>query len=65
MLEFVFIFQIEAPTPDLLPVQGLHQTLLLLRDVLESHDTTLVPVVDKKENFAKVLTVACSQGGGL
>lgn len=51
----VFFYQIETPGLELKPVQGFHQVLLLLRDVLESHDSTLVPVTDKKDNFAKVL----------
>lgn len=43
------------PDTDLLPVQGVHQILLMLRDVLESHDAALVTVTDKKENFTKVI----------
>jgi hypothetical protein len=52
-----WLLQIVPPDPDLLPVQGEHQILLMLRDVLESHDAALVAVTDKKENFTKVRIV--------
>ncbi|KHN84181.1 Conserved oligomeric Golgi complex subunit 6 [Toxocara canis] len=42
-----------TPDYDLLPVQAVHQILLLLRDVLESHDGAVAAVADKKENFLK------------
>ncbi|VDK52718.1 unnamed protein product [Anisakis simplex] len=43
-----------TPDYDLLPVQAVHQILLLLRDVLESHDGAVAAVADKKENFFKI-----------
>lgn len=43
-----------TPDYDLLPVQAVHQVLLLLREVLESHDGAVAAVADKKENFLKV-----------
>lgn len=47
----------EAPSSDLAPVQGVHQVLLLLREVLEAHDAVLFPALDKKESFNKVFDI--------
>uniref|UniRef100_A0A915AZF6 Conserved oligomeric Golgi complex subunit 6 n=4 Tax=Parascaris univalens TaxID=6257 RepID=A0A915AZF6_PARUN len=46
--------RMSTPDYDLLPVQAVHQVLLLLRDVLESHDGAVAAVADKKENFSKI-----------
>ncbi|VDK76245.1 unnamed protein product [Litomosoides sigmodontis] len=45
-----------TPDYDLLPISTVHQVLMLLKDVLESHDGTVAAVVDKKENFEKIFT---------
>ncbi|TKR72606.1 hypothetical protein L596_020025 [Steinernema carpocapsae] len=44
------------PDYDLLPVNVVNQVLLLLRDVLESHDEAVAAVTEKKENFLKIFT---------
>ncbi|KAK0400775.1 hypothetical protein QR680_015445 [Steinernema hermaphroditum] len=44
------------PDYDLLPVNVVNQVLLLLRDVLESHDEAVAAVTEKKENFIKIFT---------
>lgn len=49
-----FFFQMTTPDYDLLPVPAVHQVLMLLKEVLESHDGALTAVADKKENFEKV-----------
>ncbi|CAG9532892.1 unnamed protein product, partial [Cercopithifilaria johnstoni] len=43
-----------TPDYDLLPVSGVHQVLMLLKDVLESHDGAVAAVAEKKENFEKI-----------
>ncbi|EJD74707.1 hypothetical protein LOAG_18017 [Loa loa] len=48
--------KIGTPDYDLLPVSAVHQILVLLKDVLESHDGAVVAVADKKENFEKIFT---------
>uniref|UniRef100_A0A158Q7F7 Conserved oligomeric Golgi complex subunit 6 n=1 Tax=Elaeophora elaphi TaxID=1147741 RepID=A0A158Q7F7_9BILA len=45
-----------TPDYDLLPVSAVHQVLMLLKDVLESHDAAVTAVADKKENFEKIFT---------
>lgn len=47
-----------VPDYDLMPVNAIHQALLLLRDVLESQgaDTAASAVVDKKELYAKIFS---------
>uniref|UniRef100_A0AAF5Q2E1 Conserved oligomeric Golgi complex subunit 6 n=1 Tax=Wuchereria bancrofti TaxID=6293 RepID=A0AAF5Q2E1_WUCBA len=45
-----------TPDYDLLPVFAVHQVLVLLKDVLESHDGGVAAVADKKENFEKIFT---------
>ncbi|KAM3728990.1 Conserved oligomeric Golgi complex subunit [Dirofilaria immitis] len=49
--------KIETDTPDydLLPVPAVHQVLVLLKEVLESHDGAVVAVAEKK-NFEKIFT---------
>ncbi|VDN52166.1 unnamed protein product [Dracunculus medinensis] len=49
-----FLSKINTPDYDLLPVHAAHQVLMLLKDVLESHDSVVAVVVDKKENFEKI-----------
>ena len=44
-----------APDYDLLPVQAVHQVLMLLRDVLESRDAVMSGRSNAKEEFNKVL----------
>uniref|UniRef100_A0A183H966 Conserved oligomeric Golgi complex subunit 6 n=1 Tax=Onchocerca flexuosa TaxID=387005 RepID=A0A183H966_9BILA len=48
--------EIDTPDYDLLPVSAFHQILILLKDVLESHDGAVAIVTDKKENFEKIFT---------
>ncbi|VDK82858.1 unnamed protein product [Onchocerca ochengi] len=48
--------KIDTPDYDLLPVSAFHQILMLLKDVLESHDGAMAAVTDKKENFEKIFT---------
>lgn len=43
-----------APDYDLLPVQAVHQVLLLLRDVLETHDGAMSSRANAKDEFEKV-----------
>lgn len=43
-----------TPDYDLLPTSTVHQVLMLLKDVLESHDGAVAAMADKKENFEKV-----------
>lgn len=49
-----FLFKMGTPDYDLLPVSAVHQVLMLLKDVLESHDGVVTAMADKKENFEKV-----------
>ncbi|VDN02965.1 unnamed protein product [Thelazia callipaeda] len=46
-----------TPDYDLLPVSVVHQVLLLLKEVLESHDGAVANVADKKENFEKIFSI--------
>lgn len=52
----------ENPDYNLLPVNAIHQSLLLLRDILESHnDNAFSTVLDRKEMHAQVIIIVCSQ----
>lgn len=44
----------ELPPPDLGPTTSLTQTLALLREVLASHDSSVVPVGARQADFAQV-----------
>ncbi|XP_077987894.1 conserved oligomeric Golgi complex subunit 6-like [Glandiceps talaboti] len=48
--------KVELPPADLGPTQSLNQTLSLLREVLASHDSSVVPLDARQEDFAKVLS---------
>ncbi|MBN3302710.1 COG6 protein, partial [Amia calva] len=50
-----FLLQIELPPPDLGPTGALTQTLSLLREVLASHDSSVVPLDARQADFAQVL----------
>ncbi|KAI6209571.1 Conserved oligomeric Golgi complex subunit 6 [Aphelenchoides besseyi] len=46
-----------TPDYDLMPVHAIHQTLLLLRDILESqNDFAFTAVLDKKEMYTKIFS---------
>ncbi|MGH0159715.1 UNVERIFIED_CONTAM: hypothetical protein FKN15_058372 [Acipenser sinensis] len=47
---------IELPPPDLGPTSSLNQTLSLLREVLASHDSSVVPLDARQADFAQVLS---------
>lgn len=58
---FVFLFlflrvyiQVELPPPDLGPTASLTQTLSLLREVLASHDSSVLPLDARQADFAQV-----------
>ncbi|XP_051934424.1 conserved oligomeric Golgi complex subunit 6 [Hippocampus zosterae] len=48
--------KVELPPPDLGPTTSLTQTLALLREVLASHDSSVVPVGARQADFAQVLS---------
>ncbi|XP_049582311.1 conserved oligomeric Golgi complex subunit 6 [Syngnathus scovelli] len=48
--------KVELPPPDLGPTASLTQTLALLREVLASHDSSVVPVGARQADFAQVLS---------
>ncbi|MGH0124602.1 UNVERIFIED_CONTAM: hypothetical protein FKN15_056808 [Acipenser sinensis] len=48
--------KIELPPPDLGPTSSLNQTLSLLREVLASHDSSVVPLDARQADFAQVLS---------
>uniref|UniRef100_A0A8C4RY16 Component of oligomeric golgi complex 6 n=1 Tax=Erpetoichthys calabaricus TaxID=27687 RepID=A0A8C4RY16_ERPCA len=48
--------KIELPPPDLGPTCSLNQTLSLLREVLASHDSSVVPLDARQADFAQVLS---------
>ncbi|XP_061684304.1 conserved oligomeric Golgi complex subunit 6 [Syngnathoides biaculeatus] len=48
--------KVELPPPDLGPTTSLTQTLSLLREVLASHDSSVVPVGARQADFAQVLS---------
>lgn len=50
----LFGHQVELPPPDLGPTGSLNQTLSLLREVLASHDSSVVPLDARQADFAQV-----------
>ncbi|XP_077168698.1 conserved oligomeric Golgi complex subunit 6 [Paroedura picta] len=48
--------KIELPPADLGPSSALNQTLLLLREILASHDSCVVPVDTRQADFVQVLS---------
>lgn len=48
--------QVELPPADLGPTASLTQTLTLLREVLASHDSSVVPLDARQADFAQVNT---------
>ncbi|KAM4567234.1 conserved oligomeric Golgi complex subunit 6 [Odontesthes bonariensis] len=48
--------KVELPPPDLGPTTSLTQTLSLLREVLASHDSSVVPLDARQADFAQVLS---------
>uniref|UniRef100_A0AAX7TAY3 Conserved oligomeric Golgi complex subunit 6 n=1 Tax=Astatotilapia calliptera TaxID=8154 RepID=A0AAX7TAY3_ASTCA len=48
--------QVELPPADLGPTASLTQTLTLLREVLASHDSSVVPLDARQADFAQVLS---------
>uniref|UniRef100_A0AAZ3NSS1 Conserved oligomeric Golgi complex subunit 6 n=1 Tax=Oncorhynchus tshawytscha TaxID=74940 RepID=A0AAZ3NSS1_ONCTS len=48
--------KVELPPPDLGPTSSLTQTLALLREVLASHDSSVVPLDARQADFAQVLS---------
>ncbi len=53
LLAFSFS-QVELPPPDLGPTASLTQTLSLLREVLASHDSSVLPLDARQADFAQV-----------
>uniref|UniRef100_A0A8C9FJV4 Conserved oligomeric Golgi complex subunit 6 n=1 Tax=Pavo cristatus TaxID=9049 RepID=A0A8C9FJV4_PAVCR len=49
-------FLVELPPPDLGPSSALNQTLNLLREVLASHDSSVVPLDARQADFVQVLS---------
>ncbi|NXF39318.1 COG6 protein, partial [Nyctibius bracteatus] len=48
--------KVELPPPDLGPSSALNQTLNLLREVLASHDSSVVPLDARQADFVQVLS---------
>uniref|UniRef100_A0AAY5EGV3 Conserved oligomeric Golgi complex subunit 6 n=1 Tax=Electrophorus electricus TaxID=8005 RepID=A0AAY5EGV3_ELEEL len=48
--------KVELPPPDLGPTTSLSQTLALLREVLASHDSSVLPLDARQADFAQVLS---------
>ncbi|KAK7818481.1 hypothetical protein U0070_013040 [Myodes glareolus] len=48
--------KVELPPPDLGPSSALSQTLTLLREVLASHDSSVVPLDARQADFVQVLS---------
>ncbi|NWH32931.1 COG6 protein, partial [Chloropsis hardwickii] len=48
--------KVELPPPDLGPSSALNQTLNLLRDVLASHDSSVIPLDARQADFVQVLS---------
>ncbi|XP_017397929.1 conserved oligomeric Golgi complex subunit 6 [Cebus imitator] len=46
--------KVELPPPDLGPSSALNQTLMLLREVLASHDSSVVPLDARQADFVQV-----------
>ena len=53
-MSFVFFTQVELPPTDLGPTPTLVQNLNLLREILMSHDSSVVPLDARHNEFAKV-----------
>ncbi len=58
LLAFLFS-QVELPPPDLGPTASLTQTLSLLREVLASHDSSVLPLDARQADFAQVNFFSC------
>ncbi|KAM5311541.1 conserved oligomeric Golgi complex subunit 6 isoform 2-T2 [Glossophaga mutica] len=52
--------KVELPPPDLGPSPALNQTLSLLREVLASHDSSVVPLDARQADFVQMCTVSAS-----
>lgn len=50
----IVVGQVELPPADLGPTGSLTQTLSLLREVLASHDSSVVPLDARQADFAQV-----------
>ncbi|XP_043927592.1 conserved oligomeric Golgi complex subunit 6 isoform X2 [Protopterus annectens] len=48
--------KVELPPPDLGPTTSLNQTLILLREVLASHDSSVVPLDARQADFVQILS---------
>ncbi|KAK2508859.1 hypothetical protein MC885_019066 [Smutsia gigantea] len=48
--------KVELPPPDLGPSSALNQTLMLLREVLASHDSSVIPLDARQADFVQVLS---------
>uniref|UniRef100_I3MXK9 Conserved oligomeric Golgi complex subunit 6 n=1 Tax=Ictidomys tridecemlineatus TaxID=43179 RepID=I3MXK9_ICTTR len=48
--------KVELPPPDLGPSAALNQTLMLLREVLASHDSSVIPLDARQADFVQVLS---------
>jgi hypothetical protein len=46
--------KVELPPADLGPTVAFQQTLQLLQDVLSSHDSSVIPLEARKQDFAQV-----------
>lgn len=51
------VLQVELPPADLGPTASLTQTLSLLREVLASHDSSVVPLDARQADFAQVSVI--------
>jgi hypothetical protein len=57
LLFYVFVFvlmQVEIPPSDLGATASLNETLSLLREVLSSHDASVVPLDARQGDYSKV-----------
>ena len=54
MVTALFV-QVELPPPDLGPSSALSQTLTLLRDILASHDSSVIPLDARQADFVQVV----------
>ena len=52
---FYFLLQVEIPPSDLGATASLNETLSLLREVLSSHDASVVPLDARQGDYSKVL----------
>ncbi|KAJ7341519.1 hypothetical protein JRQ81_005712 [Phrynocephalus forsythii] len=55
--------KVELPPADLGPSSALNQTLALLREVLTSHDSCVIPLDTRQADFAQMCTVSASNLG--